>query len=303
MAGERRDKSARSTRSVLERMERVAKAERAFLGQEFLAPVLRGGGVRVRIAGVVCQLTGGPRGAAGWLVLRAELHTLARPLRPATMAERRRYLELLPALSLVLVDRRNEEWASAPASQSDSRFQIEGAVPLHLAEDVDLFDTVRARFDGGAFWFEEADPRADPAAAAYLRQSLIAMLDPARVARPGLTAEQRAAYAFVHAARRRAEAEARAREEAARRTASEGRVRDALAHAGADLRDFTERGGAYRVTYVVDGRRHTSIVDKRDLTVQTAGICLSGGDRNFDLHSLVGVIREGEAGRSIRRMT
>src|SRR5687768_11282297 len=136
MAGERRDKSARSTRSVLERMERVAKAEREFLGQEFLAPVLRGGGVRVRIAGVVCQLKVEPRDAAGWLVLRAESHTLARPVRQATMAERRRYLELLPALPLVLVQRQSEGWAALPASQSDSRFQIEGAVPLHLAEDV-----------------------------------------------------------------------------------------------------------------------------------------------------------------------
>jgi hypothetical protein len=75
-----------------------------------------------------------------------------------------------------------------------------------------------------------------------------------------------------------------------------------LAHAGADLRDFADRGDVYRVTYTVDGRRHTSVVNKNDLTVQSAGVCLSGGDRAFDLHSLVGVLREGERKGEIRRM-
>ena len=80
---------------------------------------------------------------------------------------------------------------------------------------------------------------------------------------------------------------------------TEERLQEALRHAGAQLVEFLERRDGYRVTYTIGGRQHVSAVRKDDLTVQVAGICLNGQDRQFDLASLVGVIREGETGGEI----
>ena len=72
-----------------------------------------------------------------------------------------------------------------------------------------------------------------------------------------------------------------------------GSAPGARATSGAELREYQSAGDVYRVGYEVDGQRHVStVVSKKDLSVQVAGICLSGEDENFDLQSLVGVIRE-----------
>src|SRR5262249_38211647 len=66
----------------------------------------------------------------------------------------------------------------------------------------------------------------------------------------------------------------------------------ALRVGGGDLRAFNDRGQYWLVEWTTaDGERHTSAIAKGDLTVISSGICLSGRDRDFDLQSLVGVIK------------
>lgn len=268
-------------------MTRLARAESEFLGNRFLAPVVRGHGVAVRIAGVRCTLRAIPPAFSGWGVFRPVSHAVATLAREATGLEVRRYLSLLPAVRLVVTAREGSRATGIAANAADARFEIGGPVEVQFARDVEPFDTIVARYDGVRFWFDETDARSDPASSAFLRGELAAMTEPNRLERAGLTGGQRAAYAVAYAHRA---AEAAADE----RTVAERRLGAALGHAGARLRDFADAAGdAYRVAFVVDGRRHVSVVRKHDLSLVSAGICLSGEDGKFDLGSLVGVLREG----------
>ncbi|MBW3598645.1 MAG: hypothetical protein KY475_15405 [Planctomycetes bacterium] len=275
------------SRRFHESFDKLAAEESRFLKTEFLAPVVGGGLVRVRVAGVVCELRAEPAEFTGWGVFRPASHREARLVREAGLAERRRYLELFLRVPLILCRRRGAEWLATPAHQGDQRFRIEGPVPVLLVEEAQQFEVAHCRFDGARFWFEALDAARDPATAAYLRRCLQELRDPDVLDRPGLTPEEKGAYAFNfllnEEVRRRREIEQTA-----------ARLEAALRHAGAELHDYLERPDSYRVTFTVGGRRHISAVEKSDLTVQTAGICLSGEDRKFDLASLVGVLREAE---------
>jgi hypothetical protein len=267
-------------------LDRLAAAEERAFAAEFLAPLLRGGVVQVRIAGVICRLKVGQTDFQGWGVFRASSARTAELRRPATLAERRHYLDLLPLVRLIVVSRAGAGSLAIPAHRGDKRFRIEGMVAVRLVEDAQLFDVIRARFDGTQCWYDEPEPRHDPGAAAYLRESLVRLVPPNEVSRPGLTTEEVAAYVINYAPRLEARIQAE-------RNLVDERLRVALAHAGAALREYQEHGDSYRVIYEVDGRRHISVIDQGDLSVQAAGICLSGEDRRFDLQSLVGVLRQG----------
>jgi hypothetical protein len=279
--------------NVSDALNRLAAAEERFLTTEFLAPVLRGGRVSVRIAGIICSLQVQPPDFEGWGVFRPASHSAAALVRPAKLAERQRYLELFPLVRLILAGQ--GEWRAVPAHQADARFRIEGLIPVRFVEDAQVFEVIETRFDGAQFWYAGPDARRDPATAAYLRQHLELLTPPDKISRSGLTAEERTAYALNYWPRYEAT-------EGARRSREEQRLRGALEHAGAELKEFVERQDVYTVTYEVDGQRHVSAVSKKDLSVQVAGICLSGEDENFDLQSLVGVIREAQGGAEFVRV-
>ena len=208
----------------------------------------------------------------------------------------------------------------AAASFGDARLRIEGLAPIELAEEVQSFDVVACRYDGATFWFDELDVRRDAATAAYLRGALAERTEPGELDRRGLTAEERAAYElnYWELARPAAENEAppgseltrgggRRKGDAVRAAAQAAdpifeRLRENLSHAGARLIGYVERADSFRVTYRAGGQEFTSAVDKKDLSVQVAGICLSGEDRKFDLASLVGVLCEGDPEGGVLRI-
>jgi hypothetical protein len=164
-----------------------------------------------------------------------------------------------------------------------------------LPNEVRLFDTVDVRFDGQNFWYDRHSAHRSARIAAQLRDLLSEETDPEMAIIGGMTAEERMCYEIAH------EREIIARQEALKNNKEE-RLKRALQRGGATLRSYVERGTTYTVEFTVDGERHRSVVDSETLRVTSAGICLNGGDRNFDLQSLVGVIREGHDRHLIYRV-
>lgn len=298
-----------------ELLNEMAEAEDRFLGSVFVAPVLRGQRVRVRVCGIVLELAVTPPEYEGWAVLRPLDHGRARVVEEAKLSRVREYLALFPAVSLILCDRgtvqtgaasaaprkqgvptrhsmldaRTSGWRGLPAEDSGAHIRTEGPVTIELAQGVQLFDAVRTRWDGGRFLFEAKNTRRDPSVAAYLRESLAEMRPPDALQRRTLSRQERTAYEWQYLL---------AKEDL--RDATEERLRQAVAHADGRFLSFIERTDVYTVTFAVNGQTHTSTIRKDNLSVMLAGICLSGEDAKFDLASLVGVIREGQDGRIVR---
>ena len=200
-----------------------------------------------------------------------------------------RYLKLFPAFRMRLAFQlKHRSWLAYPANESDARQRLGQARPalVHLVEQGGAFEQILARWNGSAWWFEADDRRADPRFAEVLRQALKQEAEPEALRHKGLTPEMRAVYRVAFS---RTET-ARARRQQQR---DEARLGNALAFAGGHLQDAQDRGNYWLVEWTTrDGQRHHSAISKQDLTVISAGICLSDQDRDFDLQSLVSVMEQ-----------
>lgn len=268
---------------------KLAAQEQEFFNTEFFSPVLRGRPVRVKIAGVIVTLKVQPKGFEGWGVFESKDKKTAWFVREPNMIQRQQYLDLYPRFSFV-VCRQGRQTYGIPANK-DNRLVIQGQVPIALPQEVRLFDTIDVRFDGENFWYDRHSSHRTPRIAAQLRDLFAEETDPEMAILGGMTVEERLCYQIAFD-----------QEIEAKKDRKEERLRRALERGGAVLRSYVERGTTYTVEFTVDGERHRSVVDSETLRVSSAGICLSGGDRNFDLQSLVGVIREGHDRHLIYRV-
>lgn len=268
---------------------RLARKEQEATSRLILAPVLPRTKIKTQVDGIVWELAVEDRNFRGWALLRITSPGKATVEDTPRASEIAAYLKLLMRVRLVLLEQQDNIWWALPAQERDPRLQIPLAVPVEMVEKQAAFDTINARFDGSRFWYEGGDRRRDPTLARKLRQALAADESPGDVHVLGAVPQELRVYRLLWRIKHPEETKTTFQ---AGPATDEERLREALSHADAELDAFwLDPQGNFVVRFLLDGLPQTTVVT-RDLNVLTAGICLSGQDRNFDLTSLVGVYRE-----------
>jgi len=265
-------------------LHQIASAEAQLHSMQFLAPCVKGGRVRTRMAGMVYTFTPHPRQFEGWGIFQpvdAQTVSLAET---ADLPQITAYLQQFQSIRLRLAYRlHHQTWLAYPANETDMRQRFKTIKPMrvHLVTEGIAFEQVIARWNGNCCWFEQIDRRADPAIADTLQSNLQQRTPVKELQFRGITPEMRSTYELV----------AQRTEGFAQPQQDEKRLRQALKLGGGELHQFQDRGEYWTVDWTtIDGHQHTSAIAKDDLTVISSGICLSGRDRDFDLQSLVGVM-------------
>ena len=261
-------------------LERLARQEQALKDTVFLAPQVPGGCVRLRQDRLIHEFRTEPREFEGWGIFRVRDAVTAIKVEEADFAQVDRYLEKLPRMQLILTfPLKGKSWLAFPLNRSDAlqRLGCWQMVRVDLVERAQAFDVVQSRFDGRQFWYENEE--GDPALADRLRECLREEVFPEALQLRDLTPEFRAAYGAVV---RRIENFGVCRDEV--------RLRDALRTGGGELLGFVDHHRHWAVEWrdSQGAVRYSAIA--KDLSVVSAGICLSGLDDHFDLQSLVGVV-------------
>lgn len=259
-------------------LAKLAESENKFSNQQFLAPVIQGQKIRIKIESVLMELDVTPKRFSGWGVFSCNDFRTAKRIRVANEFERDEYLKLFPAIRTIVVRKEDNYFG---VCLPDNRFKVTGEIPIKLPIELQQFDTIIVRYDGENFWYDcklyEFSPQAD-----YLRESLSVNTQADSLSVNGLLAEHVKAYRSAQLELARL-----------KKLTIEGKIQDAVTRGGGIYKSHIERGNSFSITYTIDNQTFTSTVDS-NLNVQSSGVCLSGADRNFDLQSLMSVMRERE---------
>ncbi|MEG4286865.1 hypothetical protein QUB68_27560 [Microcoleus sp. A006_D1] len=265
-------------------LSQLAAQEGQLLNTQFLAPCVRGGRVRTRVSSMVYTFQPSPQNFEGWAIFRPINEKIAAVIEEASLPQVAEYLQLFVPIRLHLAwVLQGQTWLAYPVNESDAkqRTGVAKPVPVHLVTEGSQFEPIVARWDGDCLWFEDIDRRADPLPSEKLKTALKNLIVPQEVRFKGMTPSMRTVYELVCRNIKHLDPNVQA----------EQRLQRALKMGGGELRDFRDRADYWLVEWTSgSGEHHTSAIAKNDLTVMSAGICLSGLDNDFDLQSLVGVV-------------
>jgi hypothetical protein len=183
-------------------------------------------------------------------------------------------------------------WLCVPFNASDAAQRgWPGGQPrlVHLVgERVQPFDVLVARQLSSTLLYEQVDNRLDAWCSRFFQDKTD---DGVVFARPSIDFMN--AWTIVQDRRRAIEADRlRCSIQDAQTTVAD-KMRFLLGFSGAELVDWNENQGGYRVTWKYGDRTYSMEV-RRDMRIASAGLCLSNLDSQQNLTSIVGVMEEAE---------
>lgn len=273
---------------IKEILAKLAIKEKNILNKEIFSPFVKGGNsIRLKVDGVLYTLKTPAMNKDGFGVFKATDHSNAVFARDADEIEVAQYLELLPKTSLILIYNIGQ-WLAYPYNTESfkKQFSMEAKLlSVRMVDNVEFLDTIDARFDGANFWFSGFKFSIGSEKKDLLREQIknFKYSIPAELL-SGITPEEKFVFDLAIGFHKEAN-----------KSNVERRLETEFHRYDASVDGFTERGGTVEVRWRdnKNARTYTSVLDKDNLSVITAGICLSGGDKKFDLPSLITVCREG----------
>jgi hypothetical protein len=268
-------------------IEKLGEEEKDLLSnREIFSPYFPGAfQIITRIQGIIYRFKIKKREDVGFGIFRPKNRDFAYMKRKANEDEIAEFLEIVPKVKGILVFK-TDTWYCLPQNiNAYAKLGFHDLTPVYNVENAEAFDYFVGRFVGGNVWFEDLDPNCD-----FEKVEAIKAAKKTLPRVSGLTPEDH--MAFELALKNVEEQEA---------LTLGGRLAMAFEKKGARLESFKElSGNRVEVKWISKKNQpYTSVVDKRNLNVVCAGICLAGQDTRFDLDSLIGVVAEGERRRHI----
>jgi len=156
-------------------INQIADAEAQLSATQFIAPCVKGGRVRTRVAGMVYTFTPKPSKFEGWGIFQPVDAKTATVVEEADLSQVAEYLQHFPQIRLRLAHQlRGKTWLAYPINEADmrQRLQIVKPIALHLVTEGVVFEQIIARWNGQSCWFEDVDRRTDPAITETLQSAV-----------------------------------------------------------------------------------------------------------------------------------
>ena len=247
----------------------LAGKEQAIFVQDIIAYALKDSYINVKIDGVILSLKVGKSPGLG--LFRPTSYKTAKYIGEVHWDDKMRFLERLPITRLVVCykDEKTNQWYGLS--------QTESLIPIYDAEGIELFQQVKCRFDGYHCIHDGLDVTKDMTVAEQLRTALTAKHKTVPTGILNASRIDCAAYKIAFESLK---------------DKDEDLIKNYVTRGGGRFKGYKEVRGNFTVTYEIAGETFTSVIDK-NMKVQAAGICLNGTDKNYDLQSLISVVKEG----------